>query len=114
MREMRVSAEEGNVAAPKRAEPISEDDEKELWQKGILGSGTPTQLQESLIYCLGIQLGLRAAAEHKQLKFGNNSQLKLITENGEKVLRYTEHVSKCKKLWSEAIDIGSKICKNIP
>jgi len=94
--EMRISAIEGNVKPTKRAENIPISDENELWNKGILGSGTPKQLQETVIYLMGVQFGLRAATEHKALRFGANSQLQLIKENSEEILVYTETVSKCR------------------
>ena len=39
--EMRLSAREGFVKAPKRAEVISSSDEERLWNDGLLGSSNP-------------------------------------------------------------------------
>ena len=52
---MRLSAKEGFVKAPKRAEEITRQDENELWETSILGSDTPQQLQETLLYLIGMQ-----------------------------------------------------------
>ena len=70
------------------------EDEERLWKEGILGSGEPKQLQQTIIFLMGIHCGLRAATEHKELPFGENSQLKLENRDGQEVLVYTETVSK--------------------
>ena len=92
--EMRISAKEGNVKIPKRSDPISFSSEEELWRSGSLGCGSPAQLQNTLIYLLGLECGLRAATEHKAILFGSDSQLSLVTVESIKKLQYKETVSK--------------------
>lgn len=112
--EMRLSAIEGNVKPTKRAENISFSDEEDLWKEGILGSGNPKQLQDTVIYLMGVQFGLRAATEHKALRFGVNSQLQLIEENSEEVLVYTETVSKNKNFGIKQSRIEPKSVRVFP
>ena len=91
---MRRLAEKGMVKSKKRAASISFDDEEDLWKKDILGFDTPRKLLETLIYLLGLHLSLRAGKEHRDIEFGEKSQLQLIqTDDGESI-RYTERISK--------------------
>lgn len=93
--EMRLSAREGNVKPTKRSLPISIADENELWRIGSLGSGSPKQLQNTLIYVLSLELGLRAANELKSMTYGLASdELKIAENDGEEKLFYKENSSK--------------------
>ena len=110
--EMRISAREGNVAIPKRSDPISMDEENRLWESGALGSSSPAQLQNTLIYVLGIELGLRAASDHKMLTFGTeNDQLTLVDG---KYLLYKENVSKSRHFGLKQCRLEPKVVKLLP
>ncbi|KAK6173752.1 hypothetical protein SNE40_017154 [Patella caerulea] len=79
----------------KRADIISVENEDILWKKGILGSDTPKQLLDTIFYLIGLNFALRAGKEHRNLRYGQNSQLSLHTsESGDQYLQYTEFVSK--------------------
>jgi hypothetical protein len=91
--QMKRLASKGIVKGKKRAAPISFDEEEELWSKGILGDDSPRKLIETLIYLLGLHLSLRAAKEHRDLVFGEDSQLELVEMDGE-CIKYTERISK--------------------
>lgn len=97
--EMKTSAKEGNVKLKRRANAISIDNERELWNNGTFGDSNPRQLIDTLIYHLGIHLALRAIDEHRDLEFGPGSQITLKTdENGQEYLLYVERTSKNKKI----------------
>lgn len=51
----------------------------------------------TLIYHLGVHLSLRAGQEHRDLEYGDNSQLFLEIMNGQETLRYVERTSKNNK-----------------
>ena len=68
--EMRLSAREGNIKAPKRADTISYDDEEKMWDEGALGTSNPRQLINTMVYLIGVHCAMRAAAEHRALRFG--------------------------------------------
>ena len=112
--EMRLSAREGFVQIPKRAEEVTVHDEDSLWREGILGSGRPKQLQQTVIFVMGIQCGLRAATEHKQLLFGKNSQIRLETKQNQDILIYTEMVSKNKHFGLNQSRMEPKVVKILP
>ncbi len=94
---MKKLAEEGLVKPKKRANVITVGHEAGLWKNNVLGVNNPQQLLDSLIFSLGLHLGLRACAEHRALEFGENSQLALQWKDGEECIIYTERVSKNKK-----------------
>ena len=112
--EMRLSAQAGKVQPTKKAKQITIEDEDRLWTAGLLGSGSPKQLQQTVIYLMGIHLGLRASSEHKQLVFGNNSQLRLEIKNDEETLVYTETVSKNKNFGLKQSRMEPKVVRILP
>lgn len=91
---MKERAASGLSLKRRQAEVISIEEENSLWDKGVLGTSSPQQLLDTVIYLFGINFALRAAKEHKNLRW-NNSQIQLMTdEDGRQYLRYTEDVSK--------------------
>ncbi len=75
-----------------RAEPISLTQENVMWDKGVLGEATPTQLRDTVQYLLGVNLALQGGEEHKSLrKPGFKSQIEvLVDEEGDKYLLFTQ------------------------
>ncbi len=59
----------GQIQAKLQAEPITYDQEH-LWAQGILGNDSPWQIVDTLLYMLGVQFGLCAKDEHKNLQMG--------------------------------------------
>ena len=78
----------------RRAELISQKHETIMWEKGILGEATPTQLRETVLFLIGIHIGLRPGDEHYNLRRDsdtNPSQLSFKrNEDGLRCLVYTE------------------------
>lgn len=95
--QMKKSARMGLVKPRKRAEVISFESEDEAWKNGTFGRGNPKQLQETLLYHLGLHLSLRASQEHRNLVFGANSQIELKQDESGEYLIYTERMSKNKR-----------------
>ena len=52
----------------KQANYIDYSVENDLWDKGILGEGNPDELRDTVLFLLGINLGLRAGDEHYNLR----------------------------------------------
>lgn len=65
--EMKKHTREGLCHPVKQADTIFPEQEEELWQKCILGKDNPVQLQQTLLYLLGINLALHAGQEHRNL-----------------------------------------------
>jgi len=91
---MKETAREGNNNKPKRAVPITQEQEEDLWNRGYLGDDNPKKLNRTLLYLLSIHCGLRGGAELRQLTYGQNENLSLKLENNTEILEYNENVSK--------------------
>ena len=79
----------------KGAEPISEGEENQLWDKGLLGDHSPQVLLDTLVYLCGLCFALRSGQEHRNLQF---TQFKLVEPtDSPSYLMYTENVSKNKR-----------------
>ena len=84
-----------NLGTVKRqAGVISYDFEQHLWLKGILGEDLPDKLRSTVLFLIGINVGLRAGDEHYNLRrysADRESQLTFkLNENGTRCLVYTE------------------------
>lgn len=95
--EMKLSAKAGLAKPKKRANNIPIEAEDELWRKGIFGYSNPKQLQQTLIYHLGLHFSLRAAQEQYDLDYGEDSQIRLGKDENGDFLEYTERMSKNKR-----------------
>ena len=75
---MKERAKQNIGTVTKKAEFISMEFEDELWKKGVLGKDTPDKLRDTVLFLLGVNIGLRAGDEHYDLRRdsnGKNSQL---------------------------------------
>ena len=80
-----------------------------------MGSATPRQLIDTLVYELGLHLCLRASQEHRDLEFGPNSQLSLYHDpNGTKYIQYIERCSKNKSFGIKSASREPKVCRIYP
>lgn len=86
----------GKFAKREKADIITDELEEILWQQGLLGEDTPKQLSDTLLYMIGMHFALRAGAEHKNLRVGGDSQLRIKRDDNLKLwyLEYTEDFSK--------------------
>lgn len=86
----------GFIAPRVQAQEIDIQCEDKLWEDGVLGDSNPKQLVHTLLYMLGIQFGLRAGQEHRDLRVGPKSQFALYTDTalGKEYLEYREDSSK--------------------
>ena len=95
---MQARAKCGLGIRKKQAQVVTHDEEEIMWAKGVLGSHCPTTLLKTLIYMFGLNFALRAAQDHRNLRWEPNCQIELLTDsNGVKFLRYTEDVSKANR-----------------
>ena len=74
---MKEKAAQGIVIVVKNANFISEEQEyRDLWENGLLGSENGEFLCHTLVWVFGMQFVFRAGQENRNLRF-NNSQLSL-------------------------------------
>ena len=76
------------------AEPISSNMEEKMWESGVLGDKRPDQVGDTLLYMLGVNLGLHGGEEHKVMcRPGFGCQFEFITDSdGYKCLQFVENV----------------------
>ena len=107
---MKISAKEGLVRPKKKAVAIPEQEENELWLNGSFGWSYPKQLQDTLLYYFGLHFSLRAAQEHRDLQYGENSQLTLKCDSdGTEYIEYVERVSKNKRFGLKSARMEPKV-----
>ena len=78
----------------KQAGYISLEIEKSLWEKNVLGEDTPDKLRDTVLFLLGINLGLREGDEHYDLRRETKQKPSQISferaPNGQRCLVYRE------------------------
>ena len=77
---------------PLKAEMITEDMEKTLWERSILGYDDPVKLVRTVYYIIGVHFALRAKDDDRRLRNGADAQIKVIGMN-QKIV-YLEGASK--------------------
>ena len=92
--QMKKLKSEGIGNTKRQAEPISLEEEEQLWSTGQLGMHTPQALLDTIFYLIGVSFGLRGGQKHRQLRW-NTPQITVVAVSGErKHLLYVEDVSK--------------------
>ncbi len=56
------------VGVEKKFDPITVENEEELWSQGLLGSDSPKQLCETVMYLVGLSFTLRGGKEQRLLR----------------------------------------------
>ena len=78
----------------KQAEPLTLEEEEELWNKKDLGDHNPHALLNTVVFMVDLYFALRSGDEHRQLHL-SPCQIHLIEKPGERpYLLYTEDQSK--------------------
>ena len=77
-----------------QAEPLTEEEEEQLWSTGQLGDHSPQAPLDTMLFMHGIYFALRSGQEHRSLRF-LPAQVELMDRPGQRAyLRYTEDISK--------------------
>ncbi len=64
---MKELSSAGIIHHKKQAQPITLQQEKEMWQNGILGLNMPKKLVNMLLYLISVHFTLHVCDEHKNL-----------------------------------------------
>ena len=92
--EMKRLQAQGIGTKKKQAEPLTEEQEEILWEKGLLGDATPQTLLDTIVFMNGLYFALRSGSEHRALRFFP-PQIEVVEREGEHpYLQYTEDTSK--------------------
>ena len=77
-----------------QAEPLTEEEEEQLWQTGQLDDHSPQALVDTMLFMHGIYFALKSGHEHRNLRF-EPAQVDLVDRAGERAyVCYTEDISK--------------------
>ena len=78
----------------RQARVLSVTNEDYLWSLGLLGTLNPTQLLNTMVFCIGKGFALEAGMEHRALRgLAFKSQLQFMHDSdGEHYLRHTEDI----------------------
>ena len=95
---------EGVGSSSKSAEVFTEDDQRNLWEKGVLGRENPKSLLRTVFFLNGKNFCLRGGEEHRALKL---SQVKRFSNPDR--YEYTEHVSKNRAGGLRQLRVTSKV-----
>ena len=60
---------EGLGSKPRQAEPLSVQDEEQLWTKKLLGGHNGRSLVDTMLFMCGTYFALRSGQEHRALRF---------------------------------------------
>ncbi len=74
---MKQLSKQGVIRECQQAKPISVKEEDYLWNTGLLSDDTPEKLINMLLYLIGLHFALCECNEHKALKVGFYSQLRI-------------------------------------
>ncbi len=88
--EMKRLQREGVGSKPRQAEPLTQEEEEVLWEKGLLGHHSGRALIDTMLFMCGTYFALRSGQEHRALRF-SPSQIELIERPGGRAfLRYIQ------------------------
>ena len=93
-RKMKTLAADGYQPPVRKAKVITNEMERELWENGVLGYSNPTQLLQTVYYINGTHFCLRARGEHRNLRVGAQSQLRILGMGNNERIEYKEDLSK--------------------
>ena len=92
--EMKRLQVKGIGSKKKQAEPLTEQEEEILWEKGMLGDANPQTLLDTIVFMNGLYFALRSGDEHRALR-SVPPQIEVVEREGERpYLLYTEDTSK--------------------
>ena len=108
---MKELSRAGNVAKRNKADVITLADENMMWANNVLGSSNPKQFVHTLLYMFGVYFALHASIEHRSLRIGPKSQLKIGLDRDKRYLEYSEDVNKTRQGGIDHRNVGRKVVR---
>ena len=89
------------------------EEEEMLWQMGILGASSPKTLVDTLLCKFGLHFALQAGDEHRNLRYGPMSQIKVMYDSvcEHRYFMYTEDISQTNQGGIGHIKITGKVVR---
>ena len=92
--EMKRLQSKGISSTHKQAEPLTEEEEEQLWENNILGDHNPQSLLNTMIFMNRLYFALRSGNEHHNLR-RSPCQIRVVEQLGcRSSLEYAEDISK--------------------
>ena len=92
--EMKRVQSAGIGTCHRQPEPLTAQEEEQLWKTGHLGDHSPQALVDTILFMCGVYFALRSGQEYRTLRF-EPCQIQILQQPGRKAcLRYTEDLSK--------------------
>ena len=108
--EMKRLQSTGCGSKTRKAEPLTEEEEEIVWQKGLLGKSTPQALVDTILVMNGLYFALRSGKEHRQLR-ADPCQITIHERPSTRpYLEYVEDVSKNRSGGLKGHKIQPKSC----
>ena len=81
---------------PRQAAVLSEEEEEQLWSKGVFGGSNPKQLMDTIFFLCGKHFALRSGDEHRSLRLGRNANLAIHLDpiSKRRYIEYEEDTAK--------------------
>ena len=90
--------EKGKGKRKLRADPLSENDEAQLWETGALGGSNPTSLNYTAFYLISQHFGTRGCQEHHQIRVEDLKVVKKSDGSGDtEYIEWTEGLTKTRQ-----------------
>ena len=104
---------DGVGAKKKQARVVTSQEEETLWDKGVMGTHSPTSLQNAIFFYCGVCFCLRGGVEHRYLKL-NQFEIEEVphpTTEGETIrcVTYAEHGSKNRQGFVHQVHLENKV-----
>ena len=110
--EMKRLQQSGLGSRKRKAEPLSEAEEEQLWRLGLLGDNSPQSLVDTIVVMNGLYFALRSGSEHRQLR-SHPCQIQVVEKLGQRpYLEYVEDTSKNRPGGLKGRKLKSKIVQH--
>ena len=110
---MKILTKSGYCRPIRQAGIITDAMEQELWKDKILGCENPKKFQRTVYYILTKHFIMRGRGEHRDLRAGESSQIKILGMGPEKRVEYHGDFSKNPHWWAPRRKTEPKIRYNI-
>ncbi len=89
--------EQGKGKRKNKADPLSDEEEKLMWEKGVLGDSNPVSLNYAVFYTLSQHFGTRGRQEHHQIRVEELKFVKSAVTGGTEYVEWVEGLTKTRQ-----------------
>ncbi len=89
--------EQGKGKHKNKADPLSDEEEKLMWEKGVLGDSNPVSLNHAVFYTLSQHFGTRGRQEHHRIRVEELKFVKSAVTDRTKYVEWVEGLTKTRQ-----------------